>query len=100
MLDLTLSSDDKTRKTESATNNGTEMTTVGFDNSDKSTAAEVTPIEERTQEQRDNDTSPEEGQDQNHLSGLRLISVVASLMLAVFCVALDNTSQEYVPPQN
>jgi hypothetical protein len=28
-----------------------------------------------------------------HLSGIKLVTVVGSLMLAVFCVALDNTSQ-------
>lgn len=47
---------------------------------------------------------PEEGDDSldintksheelQHLTGFKLLSVVISLLLAVFCVALDNTSQ-------
>lgn len=32
-------------------------------------------------------------EDAEHLQGIRLVTIVISLMLAVFCVALDNTSQ-------
>lgn len=39
------------------------------------------------------DTLGRDQDDSQHLSGIQLVTVVGSLMLAVFCVALDNTSQ-------
>lgn len=36
-------------------------------------------------------------EDAEHLQGIRLVTIVVSLMLAVFCVALDNTSQIIFP---
>lgn len=32
-------------------------------------------------------------EESQHVTGFRLISIIVSLLLAVFCVALDNTSQ-------
>lgn len=35
--------------------------------------------------------APEEAHNNNYLSGVKLISIIAAVCLAVFCVALDNT---------
>jgi hypothetical protein len=61
---------------------------------DRETPSEPTPIPGASDESLVPDADVAEVEDQQQvLSGFKLVTVVASLLLAILCVALDNTSQ-------
>jgi len=74
----------------------------------ESSSSEITSLEKILDNEKRGSTEQTDGGlnvpcgsqvDHKYLHGIKLVAVVACLMLAVFCVALDNTSQFLSRPE-